>query len=66
MAQPPDPQYRQRLTADLTARAISLWGEERTKFLEEHLQENVDHLMALYNNLPPLEEVPTMTWQNHP
>ena len=66
MSEPKLPQPREELVQELTSKAASLWGQERAKALQEIISEHADHLIALSKTLPYFEEVPTLTWQNHP
>ena len=66
MSEPKLPQSREELVQELTSKAASLWGQERAKALQEIISEHADHLIALSKTLPYFEEVPTLTWQNHP
>ena len=65
MPNPTSPQSKEILTRELTMKAALLWGEERAGVLGEMLEEHAEHLIALSKALPPSQEVPTMTWQNH-
>lgn len=60
------PQSRENLIDDLTKRAISLFGQERTQSLQQMIEETADHILNISRNLPGVEEVPTITWHNHP
>jgi len=66
MPQPRLPQSKEELVQELTSKAVSLWGQERARALQEIISEHADHLIALSKTLPYFEEVPTLTWQNHP
>ena len=60
------PPSKRELVQELTAKAASLWGEERAKEIQDIISEHSDHLLALSKALPFFEEVPTLTWHNHP
>ena len=60
------PQSREALISDLTQRAVSLFGQERAGTLRQMIEETADHMLAISSNLPQFEEVPTLTWHNHP
>ena len=65
MPNPTPSQSKEILTRELTMKAALLWGKERAGVLGEMLEEHAEHLIALSKALPPSQEVPTMTWQNH-
>ena len=60
------PESKDTLVAELTARAVNLWGEERAQALSEEIENTAARLAAVGSNLPHFEEVPTLTWHNHP
>ena len=59
-------QFKDQLIRDLTQRAISLFGEERARALGKMIEETAEHSLAITKKLPHFEEVPTLTWHNHP
>ena len=65
MPNPTPSQSKEALARELSMKAASLWGEKRASVLGEIIEEHAKHLIALSKILPPSQEVPTMTWQNH-
>ncbi|MQF69636.1 hypothetical protein FIM12_04830 [SAR202 cluster bacterium AD-804-J14_MRT_500m] len=60
------PETKQALIEDLTARAVSLYGAERALYLKETIHDTASRLAIVGSNLPHFEEVPSLTWHNHP
>ena len=60
------PETKQALIDDLTARAISLYGEEHALSLKDIIDDTASRLAVVGSNLPYFEEIPSLTWHNHP
>ena len=60
------PQSKEEILRDLFNRAASLWGKKHAQQLHPIMEEMAEKMLSISANLPLAEDVPTLTWHNHP